>query len=146
MFHFHTSVFTGPSATIVGPSVQLRGARFSALHAPAGGPPIFDRPLARSFEQIQQSLLAIPRMDIEPDGYFLVTGGEQGGERWQIDGHLFEYEGQMHRIEIHGCCKEVTLDALLDALGGGPHVFQLVREGVTLSDDDFRRYAQLPSE
>lgn len=82
-------------------------------------------------------------MDIEPDGYFLVAGGEREGERWQIDGHLFEYEDRMHRVEIHGTCPEEILTRLVECCGADDLVYQLVMEGVTLSEADFRRWASL---
>lgn len=143
MLHFHANVFAVPSQLSRGPTIELRGQRFEALVSSNGGPPSFDRPLASTFEQIQQNLLSVSRMDVEPDGYFLVAGGEQEGSRWQIDGHMFEYDGLMHRIEMHGSCSESTLDELLGAISTQPVVFQLVHEGVTLAGDDFRRFAKL---
>lgn len=87
--------------------------------------------------------MQIERMDIEPDGYFLVTGGEQQAARWQIDGHMFEYEGRMHRVEMHGSCSKSMLSQLLDCLGIAEtcFVFQLVQEGITLSAENFYRWA-----
>ncbi len=129
----------------MGPIVQLRGVEFSTIGGTDGGPPLFDVPLPVSFEVVQQQLMQIPRMDLEPDGYFLVAGGEQEGARWQIDGHLFEYDGKMHRLEMHGSCSTATLDQILDCLGGCDFVFQLVHEGATLSEPDFRRWAAQPA-
>lgn len=83
-------------------------------------------------------------MDIEPDGYFLVAGGEKEGNRWQIDGHLFEYDDRMHRVEMHGSCSQDTFRQILDCLGTHDVVFQLVHEGVALKYADFFRFAELP--
>jgi hypothetical protein len=143
MLHFHTNLFATPTKLTSGPTLQLRGEEFAALVGSDGSPPLFDQPLPLTFEELQEKLLAIPRMDIEPDGYFLVAGGEKEGERWQIDGHLFEYEERMHRVEIHGSCPAEILTQLVACCGADDMVFQLVHEGVTLSHADFRRWASL---
>lgn len=145
MFHFHTNVFARPSELAPGPTVTLRGEEFATFAAAGGGPPAFEQPLPATFEEIQQRLMQIPRMDIEPDGYFLVAGGESEGRRWQIDGHLFEYDGCMYRVEMHGSCSSEMLDHFLDCFGTRDVVYQLVHEGVTLSAADFQRFAELPS-
>jgi hypothetical protein len=143
MLHFHTNIFATPTKLTAGPTLELRGDQFTALLGTDGTPPLFDRPLPLTFEELQERLLQIPRMDIEPDGYFLVAGGEDAGERWQIDGHLFEYEDRMHRVEIHGSCSVAVLSQLVACCGADEVVFQLVHEGVTLSETDFRRWAAL---
>ena len=144
MLHFHTNVFARPSETAAGPTIELRGARLPTLAGPGGGPPRFDAPLPESFEIVQQRLMQIPRMDIEPDGYFLVAGGEKQGQRWQIDGHLFEYNEKMHRVEMHGSCPKELLLQLLQCFGTFDAVFQLVHEGVTLDYSDFIYFAERP--
>ena len=144
MLHFHTNVFARPSKTVLGLTVRLRGMEFATLAAPGGGPPVFDRPIPVLFDVIQQRLMQIPRMDIEPDGYFLVAGGEDQGERWQIDGHLFEYDYKMHRVEMHGSCNYETFGQLLRCFGTFDVVFQLVHEGATLGYHDFFAFAGLP--
>lgn len=146
MLHFHVNVFARPSNAVLGPIVRLRGEEFATLAGSGGGPPQFDTPLPALFEVIQQRLMAIPRMDIEPDGYFLVAGGEKEGNRWQIDGHLHEYVHQMHRVEMHGSCTEAMLRRLIECLGTLDVVFQLVHEGATLDFSEFFRFAVLPPE
>jgi hypothetical protein len=143
MLTFHTNLFARPESGIENTSLFLRGIELTTLNAEGGGPPLFQASLPLSFEEIQQRLLKIPRMDIEPDGYFLIAGGEAEGARWQIDGHLFEYNGLMHRVEMHGRCSEATFDQLLSCCGWpeASLVFELVQEGVTLDEENFRRWA-----
>lgn len=143
MLHFHTNVFATPTKLAPGPTVELRGDCFATLVGADNTPPLFDRPLPFAFEELQSRLMRIPRLDIEPDGYFLVAGGEADAERWQIDGHLFEYDALMHRVEMHGSCSDEMLSQLLACLGAEDVVFQLVHEGVTLCEPDFRRWARL---
>jgi hypothetical protein len=118
MFHFHVNLFT-----------HSLNATF---------------PL--SFEETQSRLTQLPRMDTEPDGNFLVAGGESDGLRWVINGQLFESGDRLHRIELHGTCPEVVFDDLLRCFGW-PDVelsFELVREGLTLDEASFRERAQQP--
>lgn len=117
---------------------------FATLAGTGGGPPQFDNPLPAAFDEVQQRLMQIPRMDIEPDGYFLVAGGEREGARWQIDGHLFEYNTAMYRVEMHGSCHPETLGELLACFSAADVVFQLVHEGVTLDYEAFLKFASQP--
>lgn len=142
MYRFHANVLRKPTLFTRGPSLTLRGVKLTPLESPTGGPPQFDRTFAVTWENVQATLLTMPRMDCEPDGYFVVAG-EEAGERWQIDGHLFEYQDQLHRMELHGSCPAQIFDSLLRALGWPTEsvVLQLVQEGVTLREPEFRDWA-----
>lgn len=85
-------------------------------------------------------------MDTEPDGYFLIAGGESEGQRWVVNGQLFELGERLHRVELNGACPKETFDALLRCFGWPETelVFELVREGVTLDEASFHERAQLP--
>ncbi len=143
MLRFHTNILASPPAAIEGPVVELRGLLLPTLVGPVGGPPVFANPLPITFEGCQAALLKLPRLDAEPDGYF-VLAGEAEGLRWQVDGHLFESDNAMHRVEVHGVCPTETFDAVLSALGwpASPLLFQLVQEGVVLREAEFRLWAQ----
>jgi hypothetical protein len=96
---------------------------------------------ARSFEEVAGALAALPRMFVEPDGSFVwVASGEP---TWQLDGVLYDGAAGLWYVELKGCCPESRFDELLRGLGWpeAPVMFQLVREAVTLSEDDFRRHA-----
>lgn len=96
-----------------------------------------------TFEQAQSRLMRLPRMDTEPDGYFLVAG-ENEGQRWVVNGQLFESGELLHRVELHGNCPEATFDDLLRCFGW-PEVeiaFEMAREGLTLDEATFRRRAR----
>jgi hypothetical protein len=95
-----------------------------------------------TFDEAQQRLMQLPRMDTEPDGYFLVAGGEREGQRWVVNGQLFESGDRLHRVELHGRCPEATFDELLQCFGW-PDVeiaFEMVREGLTLDESEFREH------
>lgn len=138
----HANVFARPSGAVAGPVVTLRGVELPTLAGPEGGPPVFDATLPATFEQMQAALLKLPRSDCEPDGFFLVTGG-QGRDFWRLNGHMFEFNRSMHRVELNGECPEETLDGVLHAMGwqGVELVFELVQEGVTLTEQAFRAWA-----
>lgn len=98
-----------------------------------------------TFEEAQSRLMQLSRMDTEPDGYFLVAGGEQEGQRWVVNGQLFEHSDRLHRVELHGSCPEETLDNLLRCFGW-PNFeigFEIVRDGVTLDELGFRERSTL---
>jgi hypothetical protein len=96
-----------------------------------------------TFEEAQSRLIQLPRMDTEPDGYFLVAG-ESDRDRWVVNGQLFESGERLHRVELHGNCPEATFDDLLRCFGW-PDVqlsFEVVREGRTLDEAGFRDWAE----
>ena len=141
MLSFHANLFAEPAEHAAGPMVSLRGLDVATLAAPGGGPPRLVETFALTFEQARDRLLAIPRLDFEPDGYFVVTGAAP--ERWQVDGHLFEYGERLHRVELHGTCPDNVFDDLLYCVGWPESgvVFQLVHEGVTLRESEFLLWA-----
>ena len=64
---------------------------------------IFARPYACTWEEAAAALDRLPRMIFELDGSFVVSGGVSP-TRWQVDGHLFDFDGRLHRVELHGNC------------------------------------------
>ena len=150
MLSLHANVYARPSTAIVeGPRRTLRGVELPTFTGPACGPPPFLDVLPVSFEEVQQGLLALPRCDCEPDGFFLVTGHTADGAFWRLNGHMQEHQPEgadqpsMHRIELNGECPEETLDAVLRTMGWpeAELVFELVQEGVTLDEASMRSYA-----
>ena len=87
-------------------------------------------------------LVRLPRMVFEPDGSFVVSGDVEG-RRWQVDGHLFDFAGRLHRMELHGACPPHAFDALLQCVGWPEEtvLFEMVREGETVEEGEFRRRA-----
>jgi hypothetical protein len=96
---------------------------------------------AVTWEEAATTLERLPRMIFEPDGSFVVSGDDADGQRWQVDGHLFDFEGRLHRVELHGSCPPETFDDLLRCVGwpAQPLAFEMVREGVTLDEHELRR-------
>lgn len=142
MLQLHTTVYALPRLTKPGAVVVLRGLSLPTLGGEYGGPPRFDTPLPVTFDALQQRLTELPRCDTEPDGFFLLTG-HQAGAFWRLNGHMHEYNDSMHRVELSGECPSAALDAVLGRLGwpSTPLAFELVQEGVTLRESDFRRWA-----
>ena len=97
-----------------------------------------------TFDEAQARLMQLPRMDTEPDGYFLIAGGESAGQRWVVNGQLFESADRLHRVELHGVCPEAVFDDLLRCYGwpDAEIAFELIREGVTLDEASFRERAR----
>jgi len=112
---------------------------------------------AATWEDAAAMLERMPRMIFEPDGSFVVSGSvERAGRagpssapanRWQVDGHLFDFAGRLHRVEIRGHCPPEAFDELLKCLGWPQQSlsFEMVREGERLDEADFRRRAMQPA-
>jgi len=100
---------------------------------------LFGQPFTCTWEQAAAALERLPRMMFEPDGSWIFSGGV-GTERWQVDGHLFDFEDCLHRVELHGECPTEAFDQLLCCFGwpGTELVFEQVLEGVTVQEAEFR--------
>ncbi|QDT68026.1 Transposase IS200 like protein [Planctomycetes bacterium MalM25] len=153
MLSLHANVYAHPEGAATGPRRELRGLPLPTLVGPGGGPPPFLQVLPVTFEQMQAALAELPRCDCEPDGFFLLTGHTPEGVFWRLNGHMQEYQPEdadgpsMHRIELNGECPVASLDAVLRTIGWpkAQLAFELVREGVTLIEADFREYASQPA-
>ncbi len=146
LYQFHVNLFARDDDLHLSHAVDLRGLSLAALRRRDGEPPVFTDYLPLTFEQAIAALAQLPRMDAEPDGFFVVAGDHEG-QRWQVDGHLFDFDGRLHRVELHGACPSETFDALLGCIGWPqtPLAFELVREGIALDERGFRSWAQSPS-
>jgi hypothetical protein len=125
MYHFHVNLFAEPRET-----------SFSC-----------------TWEDAATLLEQLPGMIFEPDGSFVVSGNTERAARagpapapsdistrWHVNGHLFDFAGRLHRVELRGNCPPESFDALLSCVGwpAQPLVFELVREGITVDEPRFR--------
>lgn len=104
---------------------------------------VFGQPFPCTWEDAAAKLQALERMIFEPDGSWIWSGGVRA-TRWQVDGHLFDFDDRLHRVELHGFCPEEAFDTLL-ACFGWPDVelrFEQPREGTKLDEAEFRAHAQ----
>ncbi len=103
---------------------------------------LFGNPYKVTWEQVAEKLKQLPRMIFEPDGSWIWSGGV-GPTRWQIDGHLFDFDDRLHRVELRGHCPEQAFDELLQCLGWPTTelTFEQVIEGTTLNEAAFRQQA-----
>lgn len=106
---------------------------------------LFGKPFVSTWEEAAASLETLDRMIFEPDGSWIWSGsvGEDfaAGDQWHVNGHLFDFAGRLHRVELHGWCPVDQFDRLLTCFGW-PEVtldFEMVREGLQLSEAEFRR-------
>jgi hypothetical protein len=128
MYHFHVNLFASPKAA----------------------------PFACTWEDAATLLEQLPRMIFELDGSFVVSGERERAQRagpsppptetstrWQVDGHLFDFAGRLHRLELHGDCPPAAFDKLLECVGWPrqPLLFELVREGILVDEQAFRTRA-----
>ncbi len=108
---------------------------------------LLGQPFACTWEAAAEALEALPRMLFELDGSWIWSGGVRA-DRWQIDGHLFDFEDRLHRVELRGHCPAKTFDQLLTCFGW-PQVdllFEQVQSGETLNEKEFRQSATIRKE
>jgi hypothetical protein len=109
---------------------------------------------AISFEQASAALDTLDRLFLEPDGSF-VWAGETAADpplvdppnaapprRWQLDGELYDRDGRLAYVIVKGNAPTEVLEQLIAAIGAPPIrlTFQLVREGQTLDESQFRAW------
>lgn len=128
MYHFHIAIHAAPAHAAEG-SLALTPEALTA-------------PLGATFDEAVEALDKLPRIFVELDGSLLWTS-PQGPSGWQVDGVLYDRGDRLHYVELKGSCPEDEFNALLRACGWPetPVVFQLLREGVVLSETEFRRTA-----
>ena len=92
-----------------------------------------------SFEETLARLETLPRMFAELDGSFVWSPGDEDTAR--VEGVLYDRAGGMYYAEFHGECTREQFDQLLTAFGwpAEQFLFQLVREGIFVGEDQFRR-------
>ncbi len=114
MYHFHLNLFADPK----------------------------EASFACTWEDSAAQLEQLPRMIFEPDGSFVVSGGVYE-TCWHVNGHLFDFAGRLHRLDLHGQCPPESFDGLLACVGWPkqPLVFEMVREGVSVDESRFRNLA-----
>ncbi len=106
-----------------------------------------EKPLSITFEQATIALQKLERLFIEPDGSFVWTGEDAGGEPWQVDGNLMDRGDALAYVEIKGRCPEKQFDRLLTALGWPQSslAFFLPQRGAMLTETEFRKLAASPA-
>lgn len=100
-------------------------------------------PWSVTFDAAFAAFEQVPGLFIEPDGSFLLVS-RPGEPKWQVEGNLYDQGACLAYVEMKGCCPTELLDDLLRPLGwpAVPQVFQLVREGTTLTEAEFRQAAE----
>jgi hypothetical protein len=139
---FHVNIFARPADAVEGPAITLNGVAVTPLQTPAGAPLTYVESLPLSFEQVYEALLKLPRLDAEPDGFFVLAGGA-GPTHWSVSGHLYDFDGRLHRVELNGRCPQESFNALLATLGAPASslTFELVEQGAALYHRDFLSFA-----
>lgn len=106
------------------------------------GSGVFDAFFPVTFEQAAAQMARLPRLDVEPDGFFVQSGAEQQ-LAWRLSGQLFDFDDRLHRVELNGSCPAAELKVLLSCFGLDPQqlVFELAEQGLLLDAHDFLGWA-----
>lgn len=146
MLRFHANLYARPAGLVLGKAIALRHTSIRPLDW-SDPNRVFRRPLPLSFDEAADRLRQLEGVDVEPDGFFIATG-QVGSDRWRVSGQLFEFDGSLHRVTLHGECSQTDFDRLVDCLrqqpGDDPQaslVYELIEEGVVLCEEQFCRWA-----
>ena len=136
---FHLVIHPRPTSAEEQAGVQLGIRRVATLSIAPGQ--LTDR-FELSFEEVAQRLTELPRMFLEPDGSF-VWVIDDFDRQYQLDGSLYDDGVRMLHVELKGTFDSTALDTFLSRLGWPTQsvIFQLVQQGIYLSEGEFRRFA-----
>ncbi len=139
-YSFFVTVHAQPGVAVAGASVELHGTTLCTLGVSPEA--LATTTIACSFEEARERLEHLGRMFCEADGSF-VWVSSQGEPAWQVDGNLYDRNGRLLFVDLKGTCPNDQFDRLLTALGwpATKLMFQLTREAVFLSEEEFRRFA-----
>ena len=105
-----------------------------------------NKQLPVAFDAAFAALAELPRLFIEPDGSFVWTS-PPGEAAWQVDGMLVDGGETLYYCELKGSCPSGALDQVLNAsFGSAALQFEMVGEGMMLSEEAFRRQVTLPPD
>ncbi|MCH8047643.1 MAG: hypothetical protein IID44_28450 [Planctomycetes bacterium] len=139
MYQFQAVLHPRGPDVVEGECISLGSEKVRTL---VGGPSIHEATFPISYETAAAALEKLPRLDIEPDGWF-VWPSSSDEPRWQLEGTLHDRHDRLLFVHLKGTCPAESFDQFLTALGWPrtPLLFQLVREAVFLSEEEFRRVA-----
>ncbi len=139
MLSFHATLHARPDSAIERGPIDVGGRMLATLAVPADA---VAASFAIDFESASAALARLERMFVEPDGSF-VWVASSGTPVWQVDGQLFDRAGRLLFVDLKGSCPAERLDELLSAVGwpATPVMFQLARQAVFVSNQEFRRFA-----
>ena len=142
MLRFDMTVHALPKRELSTRTIEIAGRQVEVIDVASNT--LTDQ-LPRTFEAAAAALELLPLLYFEPDGSF-VWGKGADQERWQVDGLLMDGGQQLQFVGLRGTCPNSALDQLLEAIAGPDArlLFQQTREGVLLSADEFRRFAEIP--
>lgn len=138
-YRFDIRLYRRPTDALPGPEFTGSGDGIPTLSVPV------DRqaePMAITFEESLDRLGSLPGCYAEPDGSIVWTASGPEG-RWQVDGNLYDRGGKIVNARFAGQCPAEAFDRLLACFGWPeePLMMELVRAGVFVGDDAFRRVA-----
>jgi hypothetical protein len=99
-------------------------------------------PLAISFEEVVAALAELPRLDVEPDGFFTWVS-KDGPADWKLEGQLVDAGRALMYVELKARVPSEVFDQVITTLGWPTSrlLFELVREGVWVEEAVFRQWA-----
>lgn len=139
VYAFEATLHPRPAQAVAGGDFQDGRGVWPTLAFPRES---LGQPLSVGFDEALERLGGLPRLYAEPDGSFVWTSPAED-RRWQLDGNLFERGGRVLLVDLKGSCPADEFDRVLAACGWPAEslMFELVRAGVFLDEETFRRHA-----
>ncbi len=99
------------------------------------------------FDDVLEQLQQWPRMFAEPDGSW-VWVAEDASNGWQLDGQLHDGPTGLLAMEVKGHAPVACWEALLRTLAWPDRriLFQLIREGIYLDEQEFSAHLRTVQE
>lgn len=140
MFSFDISLHARPASASPGPEYLDGLGGWPTIVVPRED---LAAPLPVDGDECLRRLSSLERMFAEEDGSFVWTSRREGLS-WQVDGTFHERDGRVLIADLKGTCPETEFDRLLAVFGWPDHpvMMHLVREGVFLGENTFRRHAE----
>ena len=141
MYRLHVSVHRRPESVRMTRHLAHRERVIAVLDV---DPEISRDPLPVSFEDAAATLELLPNLYFEPDGSFVYANRDALYPE-QLEGQLFDRDGLILYLELKGVCSADMFDAILQSIGwpAATLMFQLLREGFFLDEDQFRSWASM---
>ena len=139
MTGFHITLHARPAQVLTSGEREIGSKVVATVHFDTSSPATWES----AFEDAAARLTRLPRMFFELDGSFVCSGENPAGDRWQLEGQLYDRDGHIVFLELKGNCPEHVFDEVLSAAGPGPRgvVIQLTQQAVFVSCEQFRQIA-----
>ena len=138
MLSFHTRIHALTGSLEPAGVITVGGQNFDTVRATSA----LDTH-AVTFDAVVAALAELPRLDVEPDGFFTWVS-TAGLDDWKVEGQLVDAGPALMYVELKATVPTDMFDQVIATLGWPESrlLFELVRAGVFVEEPAFRKWAQ----